>query len=95
MALISCPECKKQVSSRALECPECAFPLDQEARETGEVKNFAAVGVVGGILGSIVVAFIASIIVGMSHGEEAAIGTFLGVSAVGVGVSFYFTIGGA
>jgi glycerol dehydrogenase-like iron-containing ADH family enzyme len=27
MALISCPECDKQVSSVAIACPSCAYPL--------------------------------------------------------------------
>ncbi|MBT4843587.1 MAG: zinc ribbon domain-containing protein, partial [Anaerolineae bacterium] len=28
MALISCPECKKQISSQAKSCPNCGYPLD-------------------------------------------------------------------
>ncbi len=27
MALVTCPECKKQVSSQACSCPNCGFPL--------------------------------------------------------------------
>ena len=27
MALISCPECGKQISNRALSCPHCGFPM--------------------------------------------------------------------
>ena len=27
MALIQCPECKKEVSDRAEKCPNCAYPL--------------------------------------------------------------------
>lgn len=27
MALIPCPECKKEVSTQALACPQCAFPF--------------------------------------------------------------------
>ena len=28
MAIISCPECGKQVSDRAISCPECGFPIN-------------------------------------------------------------------
>ena len=27
MALIYCPECKKEISDRAISCPQCGFPL--------------------------------------------------------------------
>jgi len=27
MSLVSCPECQKEVSTRALACPQCAFPF--------------------------------------------------------------------
>ena len=27
MAIISCPECGKQVSDRAVSCPECGCPI--------------------------------------------------------------------
>ena len=27
MALVSCPECQKEVSTQALACPQCAFPF--------------------------------------------------------------------
>ena len=30
MALVKCPECKGDVSDRALACPHCGFPLKQE-----------------------------------------------------------------
>lgn len=30
MALIACPDCGKQVSSRAAACPNCGCPLDDE-----------------------------------------------------------------
>jgi len=29
MALISCPECKKEVSDQATSCPQCGHPLRQ------------------------------------------------------------------
>lgn len=30
MALISCPECNKQISDKAKFCPQCGFPLIEE-----------------------------------------------------------------
>lgn len=30
MSLINCPECKKQISDKALSCPHCGFPLSQQ-----------------------------------------------------------------
>lgn len=27
MAMIECPECEKQVSEKAAQCPNCAFPI--------------------------------------------------------------------
>ena len=34
MALISCPECSKQVSSAAQQCPNCGYPLSQGAEQS-------------------------------------------------------------
>ena len=31
MAIISCPECGKQVSDRAVSCPECGYPISAPA----------------------------------------------------------------
>lgn len=30
MALINCPECKREISDQALSCPNCGFPLQKE-----------------------------------------------------------------
>jgi hypothetical protein len=37
MALITCPECKKQMSETALSCPNCGFPLTSE--KVAEIKE--------------------------------------------------------
>lgn len=37
MALIKCPECEKEVSDKASNCPNCAFPL-QESKSDGTVR---------------------------------------------------------
>ena len=40
MALINCPECKKQVSNSALFCPHCGFPLEKtEKHVNSQVKK--------------------------------------------------------
>ena len=34
MALVNCPECNQEVSSEAMNCPKCGFPLHKgENRE--------------------------------------------------------------
>ncbi len=36
MALVSCPECRKEVSTHALACPQCAFPFPgKQASQVG------------------------------------------------------------
>lgn len=44
MALVSCPECGKQVSSTALACPECGFSVknyfDQKEEEAAKLAEF-------------------------------------------------------
>ncbi|HCJ6434223.1 zinc ribbon domain-containing protein [Acinetobacter baumannii] len=29
MALISCPECKREISDQAKSCPHCGFPIEK------------------------------------------------------------------
>lgn len=29
MALVECPECSKEISDKALECPSCGFPIEK------------------------------------------------------------------
>lgn len=30
MALITCPDCKKEISSKAESCPNCGYPINSE-----------------------------------------------------------------
>ena len=36
MALIKCPECKKEVSDKAEVCPHCGYPLRKRKDEKSE-----------------------------------------------------------
>ena len=38
MALITCPECSKEISDKVVSCPHCGFPLNKDAIETQKVK---------------------------------------------------------
>lgn len=38
MALITCPECSKEISDRVKSCPHCGFPLTEENNETQKVE---------------------------------------------------------
>ncbi len=37
MAMIKCPECGKEVSDKAIACPNCAFPI-AEAKNDGFIR---------------------------------------------------------
>lgn len=39
MALIKCPECGKDISDRALACPNCGFPLNAPLLQTVEARE--------------------------------------------------------
>lgn len=34
MALINCPECSKEISDKAKECPHCGYPLSSKEKTT-------------------------------------------------------------
>lgn len=38
MALITCPECGKTVSSAATTCPNCGYPIQKEANDVIRIK---------------------------------------------------------
>lgn len=41
MALVSCPECAKEVSDKSGKCIHCGYPLDTPSREEKTVKTVA------------------------------------------------------
>ncbi len=38
MALITCPECSKEISDKVVSCPHCGFPLNKDTIETQKVE---------------------------------------------------------
>ena len=38
MAIIKCPECEKDISNQAINCPNCGFPVQQKIKEEQELK---------------------------------------------------------
>lgn len=49
MSLISCPECARQISDRALACPGCGYPVTGDAARPDRVMGVA--GVAGNVAG--------------------------------------------
>ena len=39
MALINCPECNKEISSKAESCPNCACPINRKSDKPIKVKS--------------------------------------------------------
>jgi len=39
MALINCPECNKEVSDKAVSCPNCGYPMNRNESESSNEKN--------------------------------------------------------
>ena len=37
MALINCPECKKEISDKAASCPNCGNPIENNTESVKEV----------------------------------------------------------
>lgn len=64
MALIRCPECRKEISDKATRCPNCGFPLpinrndskkDSKKKELEYNKFIVGMNTVIGVLGSIMI----------------------------------------
>ncbi len=41
MALITCPECSKQVSDQASSCPSCGYPITQEEEDVFDFNDYS------------------------------------------------------
>ena len=39
MALTKCPECSKEISSQAVSCPHCGFPLGTTPKESAQIEQ--------------------------------------------------------
>lgn len=65
MALISCPECSKEVSDAALSCPGCAYPIasaegkKESQQATDDKKGMGVVPKILLIIGGLFAAFMA------------------------------------
>ena len=61
MALITCPECKKEISDTAKSCPSCGYELKTSEKQLCPNCNIEAIAVkkkkqvsVGGIIGALI-----------------------------------------
>lgn len=39
MALIKCPECEKDISTKATDCPHCGFPLSEYISDINDINH--------------------------------------------------------
>ena len=57
MALLKCPECSREVSSRATSCPHCGFPVSGRRARSPEFRTWCnrnrTVGIGAGVVGII------------------------------------------
>lgn len=69
MALISCPECRREISEDAVSCPHCGFPLAKISGSAGDVvvvrRGFALAAV---ILATVYAVFAAMFCIGHAPG---------------------------
>lgn len=48
MALITCPECGREISDKAVSCPHCGYPLQTPQAETVRAPGYSVLLVVAG-----------------------------------------------
>lgn len=80
MALINCPECDREISDKAKQCPHCGFPLEKTKTNNTTVfdervnHNNSTNKHAGTIIGCViaVVVIIAIIIIAKSHANQCA-----------------------
>jgi len=83
MALITCPECKKEVSDRAMSCPSCACPLERAMTSGAPGKKWKGIQLVslGAIFLGILVAFGTAIPQGGAYAGFLIVGGLIGLLA--------------
>lgn len=83
MALITCPECKKEVSDRAMSCPSCACPLERAMTTGAPGKKWKGIQLVslGAIFLGILVAFGTAIPQGGAYAGFLIVGGLIGLLA--------------
>ncbi len=83
MALITCPECKKEVSDRAMSCPSCACPLERAVTTGATGKKWKGIQLVslGAIFLGILVAFGTPIPQGGAYAGLMIVGGLIGLLA--------------
>jgi uncharacterized membrane protein YvbJ len=65
MALISCPECRREISDQALSCPGCGYPIKAKSEQTS-FPTGTAVKTAGGVFAAWLTApWIARLVVGV------------------------------
>ena len=63
MALMRCPECNRSVSTQAVSCPGCGYPIND--RRAGPIDSNVAGKAVGGLAAWLVAPWIARAIFGV------------------------------
>lgn len=83
MALIKCPECKREVSDRAMSCPSCACPLERAMTTGAPGKKWKGIQLVslGAIFLGILVAFGTAIPQGGAYAGFLIVGGLIGLLA--------------
>ena len=66
MALVSCPECRREISDQAPACPGCGYPLRAVASSSSGDSTGTVVKTTGAVLGAwLTVPWIARLVVGV------------------------------
>lgn len=85
MALVNCPECNKEISDSAKQCPSCGYEIQKEITrsELGEIEKNPAQGMLCIFVGIIAIIF-GFLTIGIIIGIFAIIGgfAFIGMGAL-------------
>lgn len=93
MTLIKCPECEKEVSDKAKECPKCAYPIKQK-KDKKEVQTIQQTKkeYKKQMLLAVPVIIIGGVILLTSSVSDASTGKILGVIITLSGIIWCFVI---